>query len=932
MRIHIYVIVFLFSFILPSNTFAQNASRVSDVGHDDFGNYNATHPAVAYNSHNDEFLIVWQGDDTGNGQVNDEFEIYAQRLDGKTGAELGTNDFPVSSTSSAGDADYDALHPAVVYNSTENEYFVVWSADTDAGGLVDDEYEIFAQRLNAETGAPVGSVIRISDMGPEGSANFDADYPAVAWDSNLNRYLVVWHGDDDAGGLIDDDIEVFGQLVDASDGNRVGSNFQISRTGGTSDPAFEIFYKAQYPSVAYDSSTQQYLVAYWSDDNSTVTVSNEEFEVFGRFIQPDGSRVGSDDTRIGAMGIFNLMLDYVGHPAVISNPDAGEFLVVWSGFHDTGSGVSGTTFSGYDIFGQRIRGSSRLATGADDFRISDMGGDGSDPFSAITPAGVYYPFSGEYLIYWSSDDNTQDVVNGEFEIFMQRLAASDGAEVGENDLRVSFMGPDGDTTFTADTAAVAVRESQAEALIIWSGYDNYNYGGQEIFADFVDVNYAGTLLPGFCFEWNGFLDMWNIAEYANSSSADIVLRNDLYALSGTLQSSNDYTISAGLQRDILVHDVSGWQPDSYGKVCAAHGAQPGDINGRAVFYRPNGSGYDFAFAAPFVNSSRGRQYVPFNTYQPSLDPSDAGNLAANWIQVVNDEQTSQRGTLVFYGGSGTELDRQTLTLAAGERMDVSAHQFGAGIVGLAAWLPESIHMHTRMRNVRYYYDNAGTTNSFDSAFQLAMRKTQSSIVYVPVDTREGSAVLEIINTADKDLDASVTLYTSAGAQAASENVSLSSYASQHIVVDSLLSRDVGLAVVEKENSASMNVTAMQYGRNSSAGITYVYGIPAGEPKGPSIEGSYNTFIGQGCALILGNTSSSNQTVTVSMVRYDGTTVVSGNTHQIPATGIIELNICASAQADSYGTVTITGTDADSLVGVVIRKGAGDDYRFPTEMQ
>ena len=39
--------------------------------------------------------------------------------------------------------------PAVAYNSTNNEYLVVWAGDDNTAPLVDDEFEIFGQRLNA---------------------------------------------------------------------------------------------------------------------------------------------------------------------------------------------------------------------------------------------------------------------------------------------------------------------------------------------------------------------------------------------------------------------------------------------------------------------------------------------------------------------------------------------------------------------------------------------------------------------------------------------------------------------------------------------------------------------------------------------------------------------------------------------------------------
>ena len=55
----------------------------------------ARYPAAAYNATDDELLVCWEGDDAAP-SANADVEIYCQRLDGATGAEIGANDFRVS--------------------------------------------------------------------------------------------------------------------------------------------------------------------------------------------------------------------------------------------------------------------------------------------------------------------------------------------------------------------------------------------------------------------------------------------------------------------------------------------------------------------------------------------------------------------------------------------------------------------------------------------------------------------------------------------------------------------------------------------------------------------------------------------------------------------------------------------------------------------
>jgi len=111
------------------------------------------------------------------------------------GDELG-GDTRVSSMGPNGDVNYGASKPAVAYNAVAGEFLVVWSADNNAAALVDGEYEIYAQRIDAVSGALVGGRVRVSDMGSDGTALYGAFNPAVAFNAAQGAYLVVWDGDD----------------------------------------------------------------------------------------------------------------------------------------------------------------------------------------------------------------------------------------------------------------------------------------------------------------------------------------------------------------------------------------------------------------------------------------------------------------------------------------------------------------------------------------------------------------------------------------------------------------------------------------------------------------------------------------------------------------------------------------------------------------
>ena len=73
-------------------------------------------------------------------------------------------DFAISSMGGNNTTALGATYPAVAYNSTDQEYLIVWEGDN----TTDEEYEIWGQLIDAVTGLAIGTAFRISDMGPDG--------------------------------------------------------------------------------------------------------------------------------------------------------------------------------------------------------------------------------------------------------------------------------------------------------------------------------------------------------------------------------------------------------------------------------------------------------------------------------------------------------------------------------------------------------------------------------------------------------------------------------------------------------------------------------------------------------------------------------------------------------------------------------------------
>jgi hypothetical protein len=95
---------------------------------------------------------------------------------------------------------------------------VTWTGNDEAfipdGGALLGDYEIWSRSVRIGSESAVGPSIRISDMGDTSMfpGSFDASDPATATGAE-GRLLVVWQGDDDEDGLVDEETEIFGELV-----------------------------------------------------------------------------------------------------------------------------------------------------------------------------------------------------------------------------------------------------------------------------------------------------------------------------------------------------------------------------------------------------------------------------------------------------------------------------------------------------------------------------------------------------------------------------------------------------------------------------------------------------------------------------------------------------------------------------------------------
>ena len=246
----------------PRGALLGPAVRVSVTGPEDDAARSARQAGVVYNPRKNEYLVTWVSDHLN----DDENEIFAQRL-GAQGTLLGTN-FRVSTTGTDGDPNRDAFPPSVTVNSDNGKYLVIWSADALA---TDDDYEIFAQRINAN-GTLLGRAVQVSETGSTGDPTRQARQANAAYNPKSKEFLITWLAD---GLATDDENEVFAQRL-AANGSRRGGNFRVSYTGTDGDAARDA--DGFPPGVVYNAKAGRYLVVWTADALAT----DDEFEVFAK--------------------------------------------------------------------------------------------------------------------------------------------------------------------------------------------------------------------------------------------------------------------------------------------------------------------------------------------------------------------------------------------------------------------------------------------------------------------------------------------------------------------------------------------------------------------------------------------------------------------------------------------------------------------------
>jgi len=200
--------------------------------------------------------------------------------------------------------------PTVAYSTLSHEYMVTWDVDLDPN--VDDR-NIYGRRI-ARDGSPIGDEFPIS------TAPKDQFYSEIAYNPELDQYLIVW--EDFRRSTAEDSWlgkgDIYGSIFDAQ-GNLLVEDIPIS----TNDE------KQYMPAVEYSTVSHLYFVSF--NDHREDEVKDPLYwynaNIMGRMVDQDGDLYSEEFTICSAPNnqIFS---------SVAVDPATGTFCVVWDDGRD----------------------------------------------------------------------------------------------------------------------------------------------------------------------------------------------------------------------------------------------------------------------------------------------------------------------------------------------------------------------------------------------------------------------------------------------------------------------------------------------------------------------------------------------------------------------------------------------------------------------
>ena len=449
--------------------------------------------------------------------------------------------------------------------------------------------------------------------------------------------------------------------------------------------------------------------------------------------------------------------------------------------------------------------------------------------------------------------------------------------------------------------------------------------------------YAGPIRPraaanGYLL-WNSFLGMNNIAELTNRGATSIPVTLTLYDITGNSIAQLRTTVPPLGQRDVILNALPGFVSNSYGLVTLDYSSV--DFDARLTFYRANGASFDFAYSIPLIAALTGTAAVSFNTFQPSLLPSEQSQPVANWLSITNaDPNTTRAFTVRRYNHAGTLLSSRRISVAPFARFDLEAgHQSpGPSQVGLNEIVPDDPVAPYFANLVRYGI----TTTRYAFAYPLLASAGATTPLFVPISTGGGAQNwVEIVNASSTSITVTASLYARNG-QALGDQLAIPipPHSQRHLNASAILGANAsGLLALTSSTSQALIAHSLFYFFAPDGSIASMYGTRARPSSATDLVGSYNLFLEMYNWLKISNTTPSASSIRVLVHTASG---IHEEQHLLAPYATLELPLHDlgrfGTQRDSYGLIEVEGANLISQLLRIRPEGTSFDFVFPTEVQ
>jgi hypothetical protein len=283
------------------------------------------HPAIEYNSKQQNYFIVWNDTRKGSNE-SDIYGIFINSDGGRDGEEFLICDAPK-----------DQFAASMAYNPAADEFLITWEdfRYCTKDPCYSDLSSLYGQRIKSD-GTFVGDEFLIT------SGEYDSRQQNLAFNPNRNEYLIAWN--DKRNQTDEANIDIYARKL-GTDGALLGDNFSICTAPKDQG----------YCTVSYDPINHNYLMA-WSDfrvlDSQVLQYSigplganvlYGEGTVYGRWLNDAGEYMGSE---------FIICEESKGHQMLakaryyLLDGRNGIFFIVWSDDRNENTG--------FDIYGEFI--------------------------------------------------------------------------------------------------------------------------------------------------------------------------------------------------------------------------------------------------------------------------------------------------------------------------------------------------------------------------------------------------------------------------------------------------------------------------------------------------------------------------------------------------------------------------------------------------